>query len=275
MKRAALSIILLVACLTQVPLSAQQAEEGKTLLETATPVIDLDHANIDSLYLEANRLYQQGQFEPALERYHAVIVSGSESADLYYNMGNAAFRANSIGHAILYYEKALKLEPTHEDALHNLEFVSRYRLDAFEEVPTLFLGAWIAGFVQLFPEQTWSILAMLFFVIILGGLLVYLFSRSMILKKLGFIGGIAALLLFVIALSSAISRHRDIVDPDTGIILAPSVVVRSSPSDSGTELFILHEGTKVEVNEAVSGWQNIRVIDGREGWIMAADFESI
>ena len=84
-----------------------------------------------------------------------------------------------------------------------------------------------------------------------------------------------ALVLFVITISSALSRHRDIVHPDTGIILAPSVVVRSSPSESGTELFILHEGTKIKVNEEVSGWQNIKLIDGREGWIMGFDFESI
>ena len=275
MKRALISFILALACITLIPLSGQQAEQGPGLLESVSPGIDLDKKNTDSLYSEANKLYQQGQFEPALERYHAVILSGSESADLYYNMGNAAFRANSIGHAILYYEKALKIEPTHEDAIHNLEFVGRYRLDAFEEVPTFFLGAWIAGFVQLFPEQTWSILALILFLIILIGLLIFLFSRSMILKKLGFIGGLAALFLFILAISSAISRHRDIVDPDTGIILAPSVVVRSSPSESGTELFILHEGTKVEVNEAVSGWQNIKVVDGREGWILAEEFDTI
>jgi hypothetical protein len=257
------------------PGSEKDVELKKVLLETASPGINLDHTDIDSLYLNANALYQQGQFEPALEKYNSVILSGKESADLYYNMGNAAYRSNSIGHAILYYEKALKLEPTHDDAIHNLDFVSRYRLDTFEEVPVLFLGAWITGFVHLFPEQTWSILALIFFIIILIGLLVYLFSRHLTMKKSGFISGLAALLLFVITLSATISRHRDIMNPDSGIILAPSVVVRSSPSESGTELFILHEGTKIKVNEEVSGWQNIRLIDGREGWIIADDFESI
>ena len=95
------------------------------------------------------------------------------------------------------------------------------------------------------------------------------------IKKTGFVGAVATLLLFVIAFSSAASRHREIVNPDTGIILVPSVVVRSSPSESGTELFILHEGTKIELSEEVSGWQNIKVIEGREGWIMAGHFESI
>jgi hypothetical protein len=248
---------------------------GSDLLGMASTGINMDHADNDSMYHRANNLYQQGQYEPALEQYNAVILSGKESADLYYNMGNAAYRSNSIGHAILYYEKALKLEPAHEDALHNLDFVSRYRLDTFEEVPVFFMGAWITGSVQMFSEQTWSALALAFFIMILTGLLVYLFSARMVLKKLGFISGLVALFLFVITLFSALSRHRDIVNPDTGIILAPSVVVRSSPSESGTELFILHEGTKVKVNEEVSFWQNIRLIDGREGWIMRDEFESI
>ena len=275
MKRAAIFLILSLVWTALLPLAGNDPIIRSDLLGTTMPGIDLDHADIDSLYLNANSLYQHGQYEPALEQYNAVILSGQESADLYYNMGNAAYRSNSIGHAILYYEKALKLEPAHEDAIHNLDFVSRYRLDTFEEVPVLFLGAWITGFVHLFPEQTWSILALIFFMIILSGLLVYFFSRRMVLKKSGFISGLAALLLFVITISAALSRHRDVVNPDTGIILAPSVVVRSSPSESGTELFILHEGTKINVNEEVSDWQNIKVIDGREGWIMAGDFEAI
>ena len=269
MKRAAIVLVLSLICMTLMPFS------DSDLIYTGFQGINTGQADIDSLFLDANSLYQTGSYEQALERYNAVILSGKESADLYYNMGNAAYRSNSIGHSILYYEKALKLEPGHEDALNNLEFVSKYRLDAFEQVPVLFLRAWVKGFVQLFPEQTWSILALSLFLIILACILVYLFSRYIVMKKVAFISALVALLLFVLSISSTIARHKDIVNPDTGIILAPSVVVRSSPSKSGTELFILHEGTKIKVNEEVSGWQNIRVIDGREGWIMANDFESI
>ncbi len=269
MKRAAIVLVLSLTCMALMPFSEND------LLYTGFQEINTGEVDIDSLYFDANSLYQSGSYEQALERYNSIILNGKESADLYYNMGNAAYRSNSIGHAILYYEKALKLEPGHEDALNNLEFVSRYRLDAFEQVPVLFIRAWVQGFVQLFPEQTWSILALIFFVIILGGILVYLFSRYMVMKKVAFISALLALVLFVLSISSAIARHKDVVNPDTGIILAPSVVVRSSPSTSGTELFILHEGTKIKVNEEVSGWQNIIVIDGREGWIRSDDFESI
>jgi len=275
MKHALIYLIIAFTWTSLLPVSGNDPVAGNDLLGIASTRINMDHTDIDSMYHRANNLYQQGQYEPALEQYNAVILSGKESADLYYNMGNAAYRSNSIGHAILYYEKALKLEPANEDAIHNLNFVSRYRLDTFEEVPVFFIGAWITGSVQMFPEQTWSVLALAFFIMILTGLLIYLFSARMVLKKLGFISGLVALFLFVITLFSALSRHGDIVNPDTGIILAPSVVVRSSPSESGTELFILHEGTKVKVNEEVSYWQNIRLIDGREGWIMRDEFESI
>lgn len=229
----------------------------------------------DSLFLKANTLYLEDDYESALDMYREVVGAGFESADLYYNMGNAAFRSNNIGHAILYYEKALKLDPFHEDALHNLEFVSRYRVDTFEQIPRLFIRTWIEKLVRVFPEHTWSMLSLLFFVLILASVVIYLFARRLALKKTGFFSALVGLLFFLIALFSGISQHRNMTNPDAGIILSPSVVVKSSPSESGTELFILHEGTRVELNERVSGWRNIRVADGREGWIRSDDFESI
>jgi len=229
----------------------------------------------DSLFLRANGLYQEGDYESALASYRKVLEAGFESSDLYYNMGNAAFRSNNIGYAILYYEKALKLDPFHEDAFHNLEFVSRYRVDTFEQVPRLFISNWIQKLVSIFPEHTWSILSLLFFVLILASVVVYLFARKLTIKKTGFFSALIGLLLFSIALLSGIAQHRSIIHPDAGIILSPSVVVKSTPSESGTELFILHEGTRVELNERVAGWRNIRVVDGREGWVRSGDFESI
>lgn len=229
----------------------------------------------DSLFREANVLYQQGNYEAALSLYMEIISSGWESPDLYYNMGNAAFRSNNIGKAILYYEKTLKLDPTHEDAVHNLEYVSQYRVDAFDQVPELFIRSWMVAVVKSLPERTWSILAILIFLLSLGSLILYLFSKSLALKKAGFYSALLGLLFFGVALASAVSQHRGIVHPKSAIILSPSVIVRSSPSDSGTELFILHEGTKVQVIEEVTGWHNIRVVDGREGWILSNDFESI
>jgi len=232
-------------------------------------------AKTDSLFQKANGLYQQGEYELALNIYKEITGVGFESPGLYYNMGNAAYRSNSIGYAILYFEKALKLDPSHDDARHNLEFVSRYRVDTFEEVPEMFWRSWARVLVQSLSEQTWSIMAMVLFLILLSSILIYLFSQKLIFKKVGFFIALIGLFLFVVSFFSALSSHRNIIRPEAGIILSPSVVVRSSPSDSGTELFILHEGTKLRVNEEVSDWQNIRVIDGREGWIGSGEFGSI
>ena len=232
-------------------------------------------ANSDSLYLRANELYQEGEYELALDVYQEIIFLDFESPDLYFNMGNAAYRSNSIGSSILYYEKALKLDPLHEDAQHNLDFVSRYRIDTFEPVPELFLRTWTQVLVQSLSERIWSSLSLFLFLLFMGSILIYLFSKRLVFKKIGFFSALFGLLFFIVTISSAISSHRNIIHPESGIILSPSVIVRSSPSDTGTELFILHEGTKVGMNEEISGWQNIRVIDGREGWIESVDFKSI
>ncbi|MEN8156608.1 MAG: SH3 domain-containing protein [Bacteroidota bacterium] len=232
-------------------------------------------AATDSLYSKAGDLYELEEYENALTLYREIVTSGYEAADLYYNMGNAAFRSNSIGYSVLYYEKALKLDPVHHDAAHNLAYLSRYRVDAFEEVPEFFIRTWISAAVHALPERTWSILALFSFVLTLVWVLLYLYTKRMALKKTGFFAALMGLILFIFTLSSAIAGHRSIIHPDSAIIISPSVVVRSTPSESGNELFILHEGTKIRVNEEVTGWQNIRIIDGREGWIPAGDFENI
>ena len=245
------------------------------LIACLSMLLGVLHASPDSLFQAANSLYQEGKYELALEKYGEIILMGYESADLYYNMGNAAYRANSIGYAILYFEKALKLDPGHEDAANNLEFASRYRVDTFEEVPELFIRSWTRAFFLLLSERAWSLLALILFTVIISSILIYVYSRKLLLKKLGFFVAIVAVFLFFLSFTGALKRHRSITKPESAIILTPSVVVRSSPSESGTELFILHEGTRVRINESVTGWQNIRVIDGREGWITTDDFGSI
>jgi len=225
--------------------------------------------NSDSLYTQALKLYEEGRYEAAMESWELLVEEGNEAAILYYNMGNAAYRSNNIGKAILYYEKTLQLNPGHGDAMHNLEFVSRYKVDAFEEVPTFFLRTWMHKLVKALPEKAWSIMALTFLVLSLAALLLYIFTRGLTLKKLGFFLALIGLILFFFTLGAALRSHRDVVKPHSAIVLHPSVVIRSTPSESGTDLFILHEGTRIELKEAVGDWYNIRIVDGREGWIPA------
>lgn len=221
----------------------------------------------DSLYTTAGEAYTEGLFEQALLDYQAILDSGRESADLYYNMGNAAFRSNKLGYAVLYYKKALKMDPSHEEAGKNLEYVSHYLEDQLEQVPELFIRTWIRAVYQLFSLHTWSYLALVFFALILAGSLAYVFSGRLGLKKAGFFTGLIALLFFSLSLTAAIQRNEEIKNPSSAVIVSPSVVVKSSPSTTGTDLFILHEGTDVRLNDKVGEWTEVRISDGRVGWI--------
>lgn len=223
----------------------------------------------DSLYIRAGEAYTEGRFEEAMETYKAVVDLGYESPDLYFNMGNAAFRSNELGFAVLYYEKSLKLDPSHEEARKNLAYISRYKADQLESVPELFIRTWIRYIYQIFSLHTWSYIALAMFLLMLTGILAYIFSSVMALKKTGFFTGLLALILFVLSLTAASNRHSEFISPDRAVIILPSVVVKSTPSLSGTDLFVLHEGTKVRKDDRVSGWIEITISDGRVGWVPA------
>lgn len=229
----------------------------------------------DSLYNAAGAAYSDGNFESALELYEEIVKMGYEAPDLYYNMGNAAFRSNRLGYAVLYYNKALKLDPAHEEAEKNLAYVSRYKEDQLDQVPELFIRSWIRSLVALFSVQTWSSLAIILFGILLIALLFYIFAARLAIKKTGFYTSLAALVLFLISFSAALERNNEIVAPDQAVIVSPSVVVKSSPSMSGTDLFVLHEGTEISVSDQVGEWIEVRISDGRIGWVPSDAFEII
>ncbi len=229
----------------------------------------------DSLFNAASDAYSESNYEVALDRYSEIVSRGYEAPDLYYNMGNAAFRSNRLGYAVLYYNKALKLDPAHEEAERNLAYVERYKEDQLEQVPELFIRSWIRSLVGMFSVQTWSMLAIILFGLLLFALLVYIFASRLALKKAGFFSALVALVLFLVSISAALDRNAEIVAPDQAVIVSPSVVVKSSPSVSGTDLFVLHEGTEITVTDQVGEWTEVHISDGRIGWVPTEAFEII
>jgi tetratricopeptide (TPR) repeat protein len=238
----------------------------------ATAVYVQGTADRDSLYIAAGEAYSEGNYELALDHYKHIVDQGYEAPDLYYNMGNAAFRSNRLGYAVLYYNKALKMDPTHEEAGKNLAYVSRYKEDQLEQVPELFIRTWARSVLGMFSVQTWSYLAIILFGILLVSLLFYIFASRLGVKKAGFFSSMAALVLFVISITAALELNSKIVAPDQAVIVSPSVVVKSSPSTSGTDLFVLHEGTGITVTDRVGEWTEVRISDGRIGWVPADAF---
>ncbi|MFC2129735.1 tetratricopeptide repeat protein [Bacteroidota bacterium] len=232
-------------------------------------------ANTDSLFSKGNALYADGKYEEAIKTYQKIIDEGLESSELYYNLGNSAFRSNKIGFAVLYYKKALKNDPGFEAASKNLSYVSLYLEDKLESVPELFLKRWVKAFYGFFPLVVWSIISISLFVVFLLALLLYIFGSSMWIKKSGFFVGAFTLLLFILSFTAAVKQHGDIKHPNQAVIVAPSVVIKSTPSDSGTDLFVLHEGTSLTTDEIVGEWIEIKIIDGRVGWVKKKALEII
>ena len=227
----------------------------------------------DSLWRAGTDAYAAQQWEEAAAAWQAIADSGLESSKLYYNLGNAAFKQNDVAHAILWYERAVKADPSDADARYNLEFARTQVQDRIEEVPEFFLETWGRKMCWLLPSGVWAVLFLVFLAGTLAMLLLFLLGRGGA-RKAGFFVGIALLVLALLSLDFAFWQRTD-ARIDTGaIVTSPVVEVKSSPG-SGVNLFVLHEGTKVSVLEQVGEWCNIELADGRQGWLKVGNFDYI
>ena len=230
----------------------------------------------DGLWQAGCDAYATGDWDTALQSWESISAQGVESPELYYNIGNAWYKSGDIAHAILNYERALKLDPSYDDARFNLEYANASIQDRIETVPVFFLKQWRNALSRMLSSNVWTVLFLLLLAGALAGLLTYLLDSSTGRRKLGFFGGIALALLSIVCVDFSLSQKNDYRREDSAIVMRPVTSVKSSPSgDSAKDLFILHEGTKVKVLESVRDWNNISLSDGRQGWIPAHDIEII
>jgi len=220
-----------------------------------------------SLYDQAITEYQNNNFEESLELFERLIASGYSSYKLYYNAGNAAFKTGNIPEAILNYEKALLLRPFNEDAKYNLEIARTYTIDKLEVIPEVFLVRWFKLISLLLHTNTWSILSIACFALTLILLAVFLFSARYKLKKAAFIITVTLFVISLLSLSLALTNKYLTFNNINAIVFEPVVTGNSSPGTGGNELFVIHEGTKVEVNDKLGEWYEIKLSDGTVGWI--------
>lgn len=229
-----------------------------------------------ALWAEGVAAYNGGDWAAATEAWSAVRDLGVESPELYYNLGNACFKQDDLAHAILNYERALKLDPSWSDARFNLEFARSFVQDKIEAVPEFILGQWGRNICWLLPSDTWAVLFLLSFAALLGCVLLFLLGSRKASRKGGFIGGIAAAVLALACLAFSLWQRSDYRKTDSAIITRAVTTVQSSPGhDSAKDLFILHEGTKVRLIDEVGAWRNIELADGRQGWVPSGDLEGI
>lgn len=247
------------------------------LLLMLLPVWALDaQAPADSLWDAGAAAYTDGDWMGAAQAWSAIEAEGLESPELYYNIGNAYFKASDYAHAILYYERALKLDPSYSDARFNLEFARESVQDRIETVPEFFLKTWVRRMGYWFSSNTWTALFFVLLALALAGGLLFLLGSGAAMRRTGFFAGIAALLLSFCCLGFAASQKAAYARADSAVITVPVSSVKSSPgAGSGTDLFVLHEGTKVRILDQVGDWLNIELSDGRQGWLPASSLELI
>ena len=250
---------------------AQTLEQEQSTAEVSLPAV----RNNSTLWEEANAAYYAGDFASAAAIYDSIEQSGMVSAKLYYNKAGALFKMGKIGESILYYNKAQRLAPSDGDIAHNLEIASSYTRNRIEPVPEFFLKQWMRNFSAIMSGNAWAWLSIALFALALAGGLLYLLPIGRRARKAGFYGGLAALFLLAFAFSFAREGYRETVQPTGGVVTNSLAAVKSSPDNSGKDLFLLYEGDKVKVLDAMNGWSEIMVANGNRGWIRSATMSMI
>ncbi|MDR1335542.1 MAG: tetratricopeptide repeat protein [Tannerella sp.] len=224
---------------------------------------------------EAETAYAQEDYAKAIELYESVLKTYGESCEVYYNLGNACYKAGKTAPAILNYERALLINPGDRDVRFNLELARLRTADKIEPLGELFLTRWVRTVRNLFGVDVWALVGLAGFVLFAGCLTLFFFARRMRLRMTGFYAGLVLLTVVVCANLFAWSERKALLERTGAIIFAPTVTIKSSPDASGTDLFVLHEGVKVYIKSTLGEWNEIELEDGSVGWIHRKDIEKI
>lgn len=231
----------------------------------------------DSLLLidEANKIYSEDNFENSIELYQKVIETGIESAGLYFNLGNAYFKMNDMPSAILYYEKAKKLNPNDEDINFNLQIANGRIVDKIEPVPDIFYVKWWNQLLFTFSVDEWALLSIISFSVVVTMLLLFLLTNIYWVKKTSFWLGLLFVVLAFTTYLLANQKHNSFIKDYQAIVFTPTLTVKSSPSETGKDLFVIHEGSKVQISDHIGEWYKIEIANGSVGWIKENDIRKI
>lgn len=224
---------------------------------------------------QGDSAYMRNDYASAIQIYESLLKKG-EASEIYYNLGNSYYKADDIAKAILNYERALLLQPGNADIRANLEIARSKTVDKVASVPDIFFVAWTKSLINCLSVDVWAKLGIVFFILLLVSFSLFFFSKQVVWKKSGFIAGVIFLVFVILSNIFASEQKNELMNRNKAIILSPSVTVRSTPSESGTSLFVLHEGHKIEIKDnSMREWKEIRLEDGKVGWVPTSALEII
>ncbi|MEY4462991.1 MAG: hypothetical protein RLY98_1532 [Bacteroidota bacterium] len=216
---------------------------------------------------KGNVLYQKGQYEKAIQAYESVLDSHQQSAELYFNLGNCYYKLHQVAPSIYNYEKALVLAPDDVDITNNLKFAHKLTIDEVKDVPKVGFAKLLRDFTGMYHFNTWAWISVVFGFLFLGFFIGYYFSPTTLYKRIFFFGMFLWLIFLFLSIGAGIFEKNHFVNERPAIVFAEVVEVKSEPQKASPATFILHEGTKVFVEETLGKWKKIELTDGTEGWI--------
>jgi tetratricopeptide (TPR) repeat protein len=227
------------------------------------------------IYHEANIAYQKLDYDKSVALYTELVKNNYRSIEVYFNLGNAYFKAGDFSKAILNYERAKKLDPEDEDTNFNLKIASLKVVDKIDQAPQIFYKRWMSRMAEGLPSNAWTILFILLIWLFFIALALYVIGRTVTSKKVAFF----SLLLFLIVTVSVgvlmLKSHVMTNVDKQAIIMSESVYIKSAPDEKGNDLFILHEGAKADVLDEIGDWSKIRIGNGSVGWLRTSEMEVI
>lgn len=237
--------------------------------------IPLFASDVDTKLQTANSLYQQKKYSEAVAAYKTILGSNNESASIFFNMGNAYFKMGQWGYAVLYFEKAHKLDPGDEDIRHNLLVAKSRTVDKIDAVPQLFLYRWADAISSKYSANGWMKFA-IYMSFIFGGLIIgFLLSGNMRIKRYLLFSSSPFLILLLFGVFMTFSRYNAEKQKDYAIITIPVSGIKNAPEEGVKDAFVVHEGLKVKIEDSVDKWYRIHLEDGKVGWVLKSHVELI
>ena len=232
-------------------------------------------ATAEQQYDKASKLYKSGNYAEASMQYQNLVNDSKRSTALFFNLGNCYYKTGDYAKAILNYERAKKIAPADEDIEYNLKLANAKASDKIDPIPQLFYEKWWSIFITTFSPTEWSAFAIITLWIAVGIFLIYLFAKTVEKKKKSFYAAAIIFSLSICLFIVARSANQLIYNYSFAIIMDSSAYAKSAPDEKGTNLFLLHNGTKVEVIEEQEGWKKIKIANGNTGWMANAALENI
>lgn len=214
---------------------------------------------LDSQFDAANKLYAQSKFAEAATAYEKMIQAGDISPALYFNLGNARFKAGQLGHAIAAYRAAEEISPRDPDVRANLQFARNH-----VSGPKLAVGWWQRWLGTLSANE-WVWLSTLAVWVTLGLLITGQLKPALspVLRPWVWVAIVSSLAVFAATKLALVQNasHRIV------IVAVPEASVRNGPFDESPATFTVHDGAELRTLDNKDGWWQVTDGTSRIGWV--------